>query len=300
MSNKESMGLGEILKEARQRQGLSLDEVSEATKIRLSYLEAIEAEDYDRLPAPVYVRGFLRSYALFLGLDPERIQGLHFETTQRDTIWEPLPVTVSSSFPLGSWLVIAGALCFMIVSGFFLYWWGGGALLGSEGTGTEGAVEVWPTPLASIFFPNSAETIGPAPGPLGGGREILKPPETPTATATPIPAPTPKVEPTPTPTPTPTIHTPVPSSTPTPTPITTPRPTTVSVPNVKGLPLEDAKRVLVEAGLRVSPWINYQGHDTIPAAMLEWVAVGSVLSSTPEPGIAVAPGSEVSLSVRKD
>ena len=61
--------IGSSLREARQRQNLDFPELEERTKIRPKYLRALEDERFDILPAPTYVRGFLRSYAESLGLD---------------------------------------------------------------------------------------------------------------------------------------------------------------------------------------------------------------------------------------
>lgn len=63
--------IGSSLREARLRQGLDFPELEERTKIRPKYLRALEDERFDVLPAPTYVRGFLRSYAQALGLDAE-------------------------------------------------------------------------------------------------------------------------------------------------------------------------------------------------------------------------------------
>ena len=61
--------IGSSLREARLRQDLDFPELEERTKIRPKYLRALEDERFDQLPAPTYVRGFLRSYAEALGLD---------------------------------------------------------------------------------------------------------------------------------------------------------------------------------------------------------------------------------------
>jgi len=61
--------IGSSLREARLRQELEFPELEERTKIRPKYLRALEDERFDILPAPTYVRGFLRSYAETLGLD---------------------------------------------------------------------------------------------------------------------------------------------------------------------------------------------------------------------------------------
>ena len=61
--------IGTSLREARLRQGLDLLDAETATKIRSKYLQALEDEQFDVLPAPTYVKGFLRNYAEYLGLD---------------------------------------------------------------------------------------------------------------------------------------------------------------------------------------------------------------------------------------
>jgi cytoskeletal protein RodZ len=63
--------LGEEFRVAREARGLSLSDVAERLHIRSVYLAAIEDEDWHVIGAPVYVRGFMRTYARFLGLDAE-------------------------------------------------------------------------------------------------------------------------------------------------------------------------------------------------------------------------------------
>ena len=61
--------IGRVLERARKDRGLSLEEAERATKIRKRYLEGLERDDYTVLPDAVYARGFLKTYANFLGLD---------------------------------------------------------------------------------------------------------------------------------------------------------------------------------------------------------------------------------------
>lgn len=61
--------IGPSLRDARRQRGVDLDAAQRATHIRRRYLEAIEEERFELLPAPAYARGFLREYADFLGLD---------------------------------------------------------------------------------------------------------------------------------------------------------------------------------------------------------------------------------------
>ena len=62
---------GEFLRRERELRHISLDQVAERTKINRRYLEAIEEERYEHLPGEAFVRGFIRSYAQSVGLDPE-------------------------------------------------------------------------------------------------------------------------------------------------------------------------------------------------------------------------------------
>ena len=63
--------LGTILRETREARGQTVDEVAQVTRIRPRYLDALEEGRYDVLPTPVHVRGFLRNYAIHLGLEPD-------------------------------------------------------------------------------------------------------------------------------------------------------------------------------------------------------------------------------------
>jgi cytoskeletal protein RodZ len=65
--------LGEMLLAARERKGVELYRAERDTKIRARYLEALERGDFKALPGQVYTKGFLRNYALYLGLDPEQV-----------------------------------------------------------------------------------------------------------------------------------------------------------------------------------------------------------------------------------
>jgi cytoskeletal protein RodZ len=65
--------IGQRLKIEREEQRLTLEKVFEATRIRVPYLQALEADDLSVLPSPVQARGYLRNYAEFLGLDFESI-----------------------------------------------------------------------------------------------------------------------------------------------------------------------------------------------------------------------------------
>lgn len=67
------MSIGGELRKAREEMGASLEDVEKETKIRSKYIAAIEEDKFDVLPGKVYVRGFLRNYARFLGVDGEAL-----------------------------------------------------------------------------------------------------------------------------------------------------------------------------------------------------------------------------------
>jgi len=64
---------GDMLREVREYRGISLDELTGHTRISMSYLKAIEAEDTTCLPAVAYLKGYLAQYAAEIGLEPHRV-----------------------------------------------------------------------------------------------------------------------------------------------------------------------------------------------------------------------------------
>ena len=69
----DGLPIGEVLKRTRTRRKLDIRTVEERTKIRIKYLRALENEEWEVLPAPAYAKGFLRTYAQFLGLDGDAL-----------------------------------------------------------------------------------------------------------------------------------------------------------------------------------------------------------------------------------
>jgi len=77
---------GLFLKRFREQAGISLREIADRTKIGSMKLECIETERFDRLPAPVYLRGFVDQYARAVGLaNPEEIAALYLERVGKST-----------------------------------------------------------------------------------------------------------------------------------------------------------------------------------------------------------------------
>ena len=90
---------GDTLRQARDDLGASLVDAERETKIHRRYLEALENEDESALPAPVYTRGFIRTYCRYLGLNPEAMLDLFGRRTVADERLElrPIPAQVGSS-----------------------------------------------------------------------------------------------------------------------------------------------------------------------------------------------------------
>ena len=101
--------IGERLRQERLGQGLDLDQIAELTKISPLMLEAIEADDFDRLPGSFFARSFVRQYARALGLDEEefeselrRVAGFGHPAAEEAQPAAPMPAVVARPQPVPS------------------------------------------------------------------------------------------------------------------------------------------------------------------------------------------------------
>jgi hypothetical protein len=125
--------IGSTLREARMRARIDISEVEARTKIRAKYLRAIENEEWDLLPGPVYVKSFLRTYGDFLGLDSRLLVDDYKRRYERPD-GEMRPVATLSREReraargplLPPWAVIAGVLAAIVVVLWFVGNLGGG------------------------------------------------------------------------------------------------------------------------------------------------------------------------------
>ncbi len=93
--------IGDLLKSERKKKGLSHSEISEITCLRVYILKALENEDWENLPSPVFVTGFIRSYAQALGLDESRLVSIYQRTFPLEaSIPRPLMEPARSKKPL--------------------------------------------------------------------------------------------------------------------------------------------------------------------------------------------------------
>jgi cytoskeleton protein RodZ len=113
---------GEHLKREREMRGVSLEEISAATRISVRFLEALENEQWERLPGGIFNRGFIRSVARFLGLDEDGLVAEYaLETHERPeiAIWTKEPVRKRRN-----WFAIFGTvttLILLIAGGWYLH-----------------------------------------------------------------------------------------------------------------------------------------------------------------------------------
>jgi cytoskeletal protein RodZ len=113
--------VGETLRSAREQKALDLDFVSDALKIRVKYLEALEQGNYDIFPSQLYARGFLKNYAKFLGLDEGRVMALYrreytSSNKQPSLFTRPEPVIRSFKFVLKPGHIITGFTILVVVA----------------------------------------------------------------------------------------------------------------------------------------------------------------------------------------
>ena len=120
----DSGSLGSHLRQERERQRVSLQDIAAATKIQLKFLEALENDAYDQLPAAPFVVGFLRAYAQYCAMDPEAVltayRSLHRAPEPPDVLRRPVTVPTPSPqrvhlMRLGVFLVVFGLLTGLVV-----------------------------------------------------------------------------------------------------------------------------------------------------------------------------------------
>ena len=110
--------VGRILLQARTSRGLSLDDVERDTRIAKRFLEALERDDFNALPAPVYCRAFLRTYSQYLGLDPKEVMRFYPEHGAEPAPLAPLPQVSKAPPPALSmnWVIAGGVVIVFLLA----------------------------------------------------------------------------------------------------------------------------------------------------------------------------------------
>jgi cytoskeleton protein RodZ len=113
---------GEGLKRERELRGVTLDEISAATRIATRFLRAIESEEWDQLPGGVFNRGFVRAVARFLGLDEENTVAeytLAVGDRQSVPVWTGSPPVVTPKRNWPAWIVAAILVLALLAGAWF-------------------------------------------------------------------------------------------------------------------------------------------------------------------------------------
>ena len=82
MSEDPSISVGQFLRQERERKSVSLESISQATRITMANLEALEKDDFQFFPAPLFVRSFLRTYAAHIGIDAGKMIAMYEKQTE--------------------------------------------------------------------------------------------------------------------------------------------------------------------------------------------------------------------------
>ncbi len=120
--------LGNTLSRARRARGISIEDAERDTHVSRRYLNALENEDFSIFPAPVYARGFLRTYSRYLGLNPEELmQVFPNGDLTVDMNMAPLPSVSRPAAPMinVNW-VVTGLVAIFLVGAALLLLRGGG------------------------------------------------------------------------------------------------------------------------------------------------------------------------------
>jgi cytoskeleton protein RodZ len=181
---------GDLLRKAREAKGVTFIEAEEATRIRARYLEALEYGDEHALPGRVYVEGFVRNYAAYLGLSPREVMARY--RAAHETPEPEMPSLRASIHPVpmlapGRWLKALTGLvlvALLVAVGVYL-----GSLLPPlsvdlSGFSVPGISLPSPAPPEVPAEPTPAPTLAPPP------QETPMPKETPTPAPTAAPTPT--------------------------------------------------------------------------------------------------------------
>lgn len=106
--------VGQFLREQREQRRMSVAEIARATRVPVSSVERIEADQFDELPAEVFVRGFLKSYARAVGLSEEDVLARY--TSSRRVSWvTPLPLPSAEKPARGGRVSVALALVLLLI-----------------------------------------------------------------------------------------------------------------------------------------------------------------------------------------
>src|SRR5258708_27703078 len=113
---------GESLKRDRELRGVTVEEISSATRIAARFLRAIEGEKWEQLPGGVFNRGFVRAVARYLGLDEENIVAEYTQAVgdrQSVPVWTGSPPAVTADQPWIAWIGAVVVILLLLSGAWF-------------------------------------------------------------------------------------------------------------------------------------------------------------------------------------
>ncbi len=130
-----TLGSGAMLAAARKKQDKSIEEIAEELNLSLTQIRTIELDQSEGLPEPTYVRGYIRSYASLLGLDPEKVlQHYHNKNWQKSANLDDMPRGIGDAESVESSLFSpARVIVFLLIAGLVLFLWLKGGIDGILG-----------------------------------------------------------------------------------------------------------------------------------------------------------------------
>ena len=117
---------GSFIKRERELRGITLDEIAAETKIGKNFLHALEEDDYDSLPAPTFIKGFLRAFSKHIGLDGNdvvlRYEDFAERTTEKtEVVDEQAAQSVNRNYYLTAIIAITGLVILILLSIYFFW-----------------------------------------------------------------------------------------------------------------------------------------------------------------------------------
>lgn len=161
---------GDTLRQARAHKGVTLKEAEQATRISRHYLLALEEEQFDELPALIYQRGFVRNYATYLNLDPNRLLAMFQQARGETKTDSPLVMPTQEMEVPGHFTPNFAIIAFLVVMSAVVFAWGYSVYFSPDSATTqqeEPIPTVTPAQVDTLFTPPTATPTPPAsPTPL--------------------------------------------------------------------------------------------------------------------------------------
>jgi len=152
--------IGTTLREARVRRKLTLQQAEDDTKIRVKYIQAMENEDFEVMPSPAYVKGFLRTYSGYLGLDSNVILQEYYSRFQPDEdhdVFGGSSALRPHAHRRRNTLAFVAVVCLLVLALIYV--------LGSTGKGKQTPATVVTPPTTPSTSPKATHSASTKPSP---------------------------------------------------------------------------------------------------------------------------------------